>query len=46
MKSNEKSAIAIMAKVIMSESEFKEFVEDIIIQIEDALEELDSDIDY
>ncbi len=35
-----------MTKITMTESEFKEFVEDIIIQIEDALEELDSDIDY
>ncbi len=30
----------------MTESEFKELVEDLIIQIEDALEELDNDIDY
>lgn len=35
-----------MTKVTMTETQFKEFVEDIIIQIEDALEELDSDIDY
>ncbi len=30
----------------MTESEFKEQIEEIIIQIEDALEELDNDIDY
>ena len=30
----------------MTESEFKEFIEEIIIAIEDALEELDNDIDY
>lgn len=30
----------------MTESEFKQLIEDIIIQIEDAIEELDNDIDY
>jgi CyaY protein len=30
----------------MTETEFKEFIEQLIIQIEDALEELDNDIDY
>lgn len=30
----------------MTETEFKEFIEDIIIRIEDAIEELDSNIDY
>lgn len=30
----------------MTETEFKDFIEELIIQIEDALEELDSDIDY
>ena len=35
-----------MSEPKMSETMFKELVEDIIIQIEDAIEELDSDIDY
>jgi len=35
-----------MSEPKMSETTFKELVEDIIIQIEDAIEELDSDIDY
>lgn len=35
-----------MTEANMTETQFKEFVEDIIIQIEDAIEELDSDIDY
>lgn len=30
----------------MTESEFKDFVEELIIQIEDAIEALDNDIDY
>lgn len=30
----------------MTETQFKELVEELIIQIEDALEELDDDIDY
>ena len=33
-------------RLSMTESEFKELVEDIIIEIEDALEALDMDIDY
>ncbi len=32
--------------MVMSETEFKDFVQEIIIQIEDALEELDNGIDY
>ena len=30
----------------MNESEFSQLIDDIIIQIEDALDELDNDIDY
>ena len=35
-----------MTELNMTESVFKELIEDIIIQVEDALDELDSDIDY
>lgn len=35
-----------MNKLQPSESEFKELIEEVIIQIEDAIEELDNDIDY
>jgi len=31
---------------ILKESEFKELIDDMLIQIEDAIDELDSDIDY
>ncbi|MCW8931819.1 MAG: iron donor protein CyaY [Gammaproteobacteria bacterium] len=35
-----------MTKVNITETELKELVEDVIIEIEDAIEELDNEIDY